>query len=190
MTKIAVTTVGPNDKKYLKQVAKDFPKRLRNSPFSVNYTIKVPRYTDLMIDGGKGLLAIKGVEGAMSIKFLESDADLVFTGGSIQATIGAGKVSVTVAKPSWRGRFAEVQVATGDLDIRMPKDMNANIEAKILRTGKIEDGFGSLKPKRHTTFTETSMDAIAGSGGATLSFTVGDGTLSLKDATPIRIAEN
>lgn len=190
LTKISVTSVGPHDKKYLKEVAKNFPKQLRNSPFSINYTIKVPFYTDLFIDGGKGALEILGVEGAMSISFLESNAKLSFTGGSIQATIGSGDVEVTLAKPSWRGRFAEIQVAAGSLEVRMPKDMNANIEAKVLRTGKIEDGFGTLKPKRRTTFTETNMDAIAGNGGATLSFTVGDGTLSLKDASPTRIAEN
>jgi hypothetical protein len=189
LTKISVMTVGPHDKKYLKQAAKDFPKRLRNSPFKINYTIKVPVYTDLIIDGGKGDLAIRGVEGAMSIKFLESNADLVFTGGSVQATIGSGDVVVTVAKPSWRGRFAEIQVASGKLDVKLPKDMNANIEAKILRTGQIEDGFGTLKPKRRTTFTETAMDAIAGNGGATMRFTVGDGTLSFSTIQKASVAE-
>ena len=189
LIKIAVTTVGPHDKKYLKKAAKDFPKRLRNSPFTINYTIKVPYYTDLMLDGGKGKLSIANVEGAMSIKFLESDADLVLSGGSVQATIGSGDVTVTLAKPSWRGRFAEVQVATGKLDVRMPQDMNANIQAKVLRTGQIENGFERIKPQRLTHFSDTYMDGIAGNGGATMRFTVGDGTLSLTTVGKPAVAE-
>jgi len=189
LTKISVMTVGPNDKKYLKKTAKDFPKHLRNSPFAINYTIKVPYYTDLVLDGGKGKLSIERVEGAMSIKFLESDADLVLTGGSVQATIGSGDVTVTLAKPSWRGRFAEVQVATGKLDVRMPQDLNANIQAKVLRTGQIENGFERIKPQRFTHFSDTFMDGIAGNGGATMRFTVGDGTLSLTTTGKPAVAE-
>jgi len=188
-TKISVVTVGPHDKKYLKKVAKHFPKRLRNSPFKVNYTVKVPFYTDLDIDGGKGALAIAGVEGAMRVNFLESDADLLFTGGSVQVTIGAGDVTVTLAKPSWRGRFAEVQVSSGKLNVRMPKDMNANIKAQILRTGEIENKVGKMKPERWTKFTETNMEAIAGHGGASMHFTVGDGTLLFSSLGKPAVAE-
>jgi hypothetical protein len=38
-----------------------------------------------------------------------------------------------------------------------------------------------LKPRERTKFTEKSMAAKAGSGGAALSFTVGDGTLKLAE---------
>lgn len=188
-TKISVVTVGPHDKKYLKKAAKDFPKRLRNSPFRVNYTVKVPFYTDLDIDGGKGALAIAGVEGAMRVNFLESDADLLFTGGTVQVTIGTGNVTVSLAKPSWRGRFADIQVASGKLNVRMPKDMNANVEAKILRTGEIDNRFGKMKPERRTHFSDTYMDAIVGNGGASMSFTVGDGTLLFSNVEKPAVAE-
>lgn len=189
LTKISIETVGPHDKKYLKKAFKNFPKRLRYSPFRIDYTIRVPQYTDLVIDGGKGDLAIASVEGSMRIEFLESNARFDVSGGSIQATIGVGSATVNVLKPSWRGRFADIQVAAGRIDVHLPKDMNANLFARVLRTGSIENAFENVKPMRRTTFTDTSMDAIAGNGGARLSFTVGDGTLAISNLLQRKIAE-
>lgn len=190
LTKISVETVGPHDKKYLKKVDNKFPKHLRNSPFVINYSVKVPRYTDLIISGGIGEFDLKGVEGSFKIDFLESIARMALTGGSISATFGKADVSVVVEKRSWRGRFAEIQVAAGNLDVKLPSDMNANLSAKVLRTGKIENGFSNVKPKRLTKFTDTFMDGIAGNGGASLGFTVGDGILKISEPEKVRIAEN
>lgn len=190
LTKISVVTVGPHDKKYVKKIDKDFPKRLRNSQFRIDYVLKVPRYTDLIIDGGIGDFSLQGVEGSMSIEFLETNAKMVLTGGSIRATFGKGDVSVLVEKRSWRGRFAEIQVAAGNLDVKLPSDMNANLLAKVLRTGKIENEFTNVKPKRLTKFTDTFMDGIVGNGGASLGFTVGDGMLLIREPEKVSIAEN
>jgi len=188
LTKISVVTVGPHDKKYLKKAVKDFPKRLRNSPFRIDYSIKVPVYTDLIVDGGKGDFFLSGVEGSMSIELLESDARLELTGGAIIATIGKGDVAVRMLKPSWRGRFAEVQVASGSIDLGLPPDLNANLQAKVLRTGQIEHAFKNLKPVRRTKFSDTSIDGIAGNGGAKLSFTVGDGRIMIGVDNPVNVA--
>ncbi|REJ79128.1 MAG: hypothetical protein DWQ47_06705 [Acidobacteria bacterium] len=189
LTKTNIVTVGPHDKKYLKKAAKGFPKRLRNSPFTIDYTLKVPVYTDFVIDGGRGDFFLRGVEGSMRIKFLESKAEMMLTGGSIQATFGVGDVNVTMLKPSWRGRFAEVQVASGTLNVLMPRDMNANLIAEVLRTGTIENGFENIKPVRLTKFSESFMDSIVGNGGARMRFTVGDGSLVLSHASKPEVAE-
>ncbi|MCB1025120.1 MAG: hypothetical protein KDB79_12055 [Acidobacteria bacterium] len=179
MSHISISSVGSNDKKYLKSVNKKFPKRLRDSPFRINYKIKVPSYSDLEIDGGRGDLTLSMVEGVMRIKCLESNANLNLIGGTVQATIGAGDVNVTIASRSWRGRFAEIQVAAGSLNVWLPQNLNANFSAKVLRTGKIDNSYDALKPTRKMPFTDTSIIAKAGNGGAELSFTVGDGLLKI-----------
>ncbi|MEZ5344998.1 MAG: hypothetical protein R2681_05510 [Pyrinomonadaceae bacterium] len=179
MSHISISSVGSHDKKYLKSVSKKFPKRLRDTPFKINYKIKVPSFSDLEIDGGRGDLTLSMVEGTMRIKYLESNANLSLIGGTVQATIGAGDVNVTIAARSWRGRFAEVQVAAGSLNVWLPQNLNANFSAKVLRTGKIENAYESLKPTRKMPFTDTAIAAKAGNGGAELSFTIGDGTLKI-----------
>lgn len=178
---IRVISVGANDKRYVKRVAKNFPNRLIGTPFRVDYKIKVPIYCDLNIDGGKGDLTLANVEGAMSIKYLESNADLKLIGGTVSATFGSGTVDVTIEKTTWRGRNAEIQLVTGTMNVGFPPNLSADIDASVLRTGKIENLYEFLKPRDRAKFSEKSMNAKAGGGGAMLTFTVGDGTLKLSE---------
>jgi hypothetical protein len=176
---IRITSVGTHDKNYMKRVAKKFPKNLLGMPFKIDYVIKVPAYTDLQIDGGKGNLTLSNVEGAMQINFLESNAKLNLIGGSVVATFGIGAVEVIIPNRSWRGRSADIQLASGMMRVQMPLNLNANLDARVLRAGQIENALTNLKPRDHTKFTEKSILANAGSGGAFLTFTVGEGTLKL-----------
>ncbi len=179
---IRIVTVGTNDKEYLKRVAKKFPKQLMDKPFKIDFRIKVPTYTDLEINGGHGNLTISKVEGAMKIKVLEGNGNLTLTGGTVDAVFGSGNVDVNIAARSWRGRSADFQLAGGQLNVVLLPNLNADINASILRSGKIENSVAALKPRpRAPQFTEKSMSARAGNGGVVFNFTVGDGTLVIKN---------
>lgn len=178
---LRITSVGTHDKAYMKRVAKKFPKNLLAMPFKIDYVIKVPAYTDLEIDGGKGDLDLSGVEGAMRINLLETNAKLNLIGGSIVATFGAGTVDIIVPNRSWRGRSAEIQLASGTMNVQLPLNLNANLDAEVLRVGNLENALTNLKPRERTKFTEKAIAAKAGNGGAPLRFTVGDGTLKLME---------
>lgn len=178
---VRILSVGTHDKDYMKRVAKKFPKRLLNLPFKIDYRIKVPAYCDLEINSGRGDLMISTVEGAMQIKALESNATLNLIGGTINATFGSGNVDVKIGTRSWRGRQAVFQLATGNLNVQLPQNMNAEIDASVLRTGKIENSLTSLKPRDRSKFSERQILARAGNGGALLSFTVGDGTIKMQN---------
>ena len=177
-----IVSVGTHDKKYVKSMDKKFPKTLYGLPFKVDYVIKVPKYCDLQIDGGKGGLSIAGVEGNMKINYLDSDAKIELVGGGILATIGTGNLEVTIPSRSWRGRFADIQIATGNMSLNLPTGLNAEFDAVILRTGKIENGFSGFVPRsRKTEFTDKSIAGKSGSGSIPLKFTVGDGTMKIKE---------
>ncbi|HLM01716.1 MAG TPA: hypothetical protein VK400_11730 [Pyrinomonadaceae bacterium] len=176
-----IVSVGTHDRDYMKRVAKKFPKQLLGTPFKIDFRIKVPIYCDLEINGGKGDLTLSAVEGAMLIKFLESNARLDLTGGAVDATFGTGSVDVKIAKPSWRGRQLSVGLASGTLNVRFPQNLSADLDASILKTGKIESSLENLKPRERAKFSEKSIIARAGNGGALLSFTVGDGALKLSN---------
>jgi hypothetical protein len=175
-----IVSVGTFDKDYMKRVAKKFPKTLLGLPFRIDYKIKVPRYADLNITGGVGDFSLAGVDGEIFVKYLESNAKLNLIGGSLQATFGKGTVDITIPTRSWRGRFADVQLAAGTMNVQLPLNFNAEIDAAVLRGGQIENTFPELKPRtRNVQFTERSMTAQAGNGGVPLKFTVGDGTLKI-----------
>ncbi len=176
---VRVGSVGTYDKNYMKPLAKKFPKNLYNMPFRIDYRIKVPLFCDLEIDGGRGDFNLSGVEGAIQIKILESNAKLDLVGGTLAATVGSGSVDVTIPTRSWRGRSVEVQLAKGNVNVFFAPNLNANVSAAILRSGQIENSYALLKPLERAKFTEKSVVAKSGGGGAALSFTVGDGIIKL-----------
>ena len=178
---ITIQSVGTYDKKYLKSVAKKFPKNLLAMPFRIDYRIKVPSYCDLEINGGHGDLTLSKVEGTMRINVLETNAKLNLIGGTIIATFGSGTVDVSILTRTWRGRSSDIQLANGIMNVWLPPNLSAEIDGKVLRNGQIENSYNTLKPRERTKFTAKLIAAKAGNGGANLSFTVGDGTLKLSE---------
>lgn len=180
MGRTGIISVGTYDKPYMKRVAKKFPKTLLGLPFKIDYVIKVPRYCDLQIDGGKGDLFVAGVDGTMKINFLDTNAKLDLVGGAVFATFGGGTVEVNVPAKGWRGRFADISLAAGVMNVSLPPSLNAEVDASVLRNGKIDNNFADLKPRtRKDVFTEKLIAAKSGNGGIPLKFTVGDGNLNI-----------
>jgi hypothetical protein len=178
---VAINSVGSNDKNYLKQVNKKFPKPLIGLPFSIDYAIKVPRYCDLQIDGGVGDISVSGIEGNLRINSLESNTKLDLVGGGVNATFQKGKLLITMPDRSWRGNGIDIALASGEMEVWMPATLSAELDASILRSGKIENALSDLKPRVRTVkFTEQNISARAGNGGVPMKFTVGDGTLRLR----------
>lgn len=177
---LRIVTTGTHDKVFMRRVAKRFPKTLLGMPWKIDYRIKVPMVTDLEINTGNGPLKLAGVEGAIRATALESNATFSLTGGSIMLTVGRGSIKLDVPTRSWRGAGAEVRLALGELTVGLPAGFNADINADILRTGTIANDYPALVPRERAGSTPRSLKASTGSGGATLSFTVGDGTISIK----------
>ena len=177
---LRIVTTGTHDKAFMRKVGKRFPKALMGMPWRIDYRIKVPMVTDLEINTGNGPLKLAGVEGAMRVTALESNAILSLTGGSVMVTVGRGSIKLEVPTRSWRGAGVEAQLALGELTVRLPAGFNADINADILRTGTIANEYPALVPRERAGSTARSLKASTGSGGATLSFTVGDGTISIK----------
>src|SRR5262245_3764771 len=148
--KVVVATVGTNDPKYLKGVNKKFPKRLVGLPFRIDYVIKVPRYCDLQIDGGIGDITVAGVEGAMRINSLEGNSKLGLVGGAVNATFGKGNVDVLLPNRGWRASSVDIALANGQLSVFLPSNLSAELDATVLRSGKIENSLPDLKPRIRT----------------------------------------
>lgn len=178
--RVGIISLGTHEKKYLKTVDKKFPKHLMGNAFRIDYVLKVPSYTDLQIDGGIGDLRVSGVEGTHKINFLETNANLNLIGGGVLAVFGKGDIDVSIPNRSWRGRFADIQLAMGTMSLNLPAGLNAEFDATIVKTGKIENSFEGLQPRvRKQEFTDKSIAAKAGTGGVSLKFSVGDGNMKI-----------
>jgi hypothetical protein len=56
---------------------------------------------------------------------------------------------------------------------------NGDIDAAVLRTGEVKNIFPGLEPRERNSIGPRLVRARAGSGGAILTFTVGDGTIQI-----------
>ncbi len=175
-----IITVGTNNKLGDKKLWRKFPKELIGLPYRIDYTISVPRYCDLQVDGGKGDITIAGVEGMIRVNSTASASMISLVGGGFIGTFGSGTVDVTMPDRSWRGNSIDIQLGSGTMSVHLPFNLSAELDAAILRSGKIENLITGMKQRdRNAPFTERSIIARAGSGGVAMKFTVGDGTLRL-----------
>jgi hypothetical protein len=181
---VRVLTVGLHDRKYAKRAARGLPKHLAAMPWKIDYKVKVPAAVDLEINAGRGALVVSGVEGGLRINAGGGGRDslLALAGGDVEATVASGPVRVRVPARSWRGQGLRLRLASGDLTVELPAGFSGDVDAEVLRGGRVENDFAGLAPRERTKPTERSLQARAGNGGATLSFTVGDGTLRLTQA--------
>jgi hypothetical protein len=177
---IRIITTGTHDKKYMRQVARKFPKNLFGLPWKVDFRIRVPALTDIEIDAGIGPLKLSGVEGAMRVNALQSDAELSLTGGYFSGIIQRGAVAVTVPARSWHGLGMTLQLAGGTLDVALASGFSGDLDATVLRLGEIKNMYEGLSAREGTQANSRLFQGRAGSGGAKLVFTVGDGTVSIK----------
>ena len=176
-----IVSFGTHNKLGDKKLWKKFPKTLLNLPFRIDYIVSVPHYCDIEIDGGKGDVTVTGVQGSLRANLLETNAKFEVSTGTTSITVTTGTVDVAFGIRGWRGDAAAVQVATGDLKVRLPSNLSAEIDALVLRTGAIENTFPDLKPRnRKAPFTDKAMVAKARVGGPPMKFTVGDGKLMIE----------
>lgn len=179
---LSVLTTGTHDRAFMKRTAKNFPKRLLNFPWKIDYRLRVPINTDLEINAGHGPVKLSGVEGAIRISATESETALTLTGGTVSTTVTAGVITLNVPVRSWRGGGADIRIASGTINVELPPGFSADIDAEVLRTGKIVNTYEGLAAREKPGFTERTLRARAGAGGAHLKFTVGDGTVNIKRA--------
>ena len=180
MNHIRIITTGTHDRSFMKRVAKGFPKQLNDLPWKIDFVVKMPVMTDLVVDSGVGPISISGVEGALRLNSVMSDADLSLTGGLVQVLIQKGTMKLRIPARGWHGLGSDFQLGSGMMTVELLSGFSADIDADVLRTGQIKNTFADLQPTSRNSIQPSSIRARAGSGGATLTFTVGDGNIEIK----------
>jgi hypothetical protein len=181
---ISILTTGTHDRAFMKQSAKKFPKQLLNLPWKIDYRVRVPMNTDLEVNAGHGEVKLSGVEGALRISATESDTALTLTGGTVTTTVTAGSITLAIPTRSWRGGGADVRIASGTINVDLQPGFSGDIDAEVLRTGKIINTYDGLTSREKPGLTERTVRGRAGAGGPYFQFTVGDGTVNIRRATP------
>lgn len=180
---LRLITTGTHDRNFMKRAAKDFPKKLLALPWKIDYRLRVPAQIDLEIYAGRGALNLDHIDGAINLNAGDSQATFTLGGGDMVATIAAGQVRLRVPAQSWRGRGASLRLGRGELTIELPASFNADIDATVLRTGRVENNHPTLASREGIASSARQLRARAGAGGATLSFELGDGIIRIDKVT-------
>jgi hypothetical protein len=177
----SIMSVGVHNKFGAKKLPKEARKDLLTSPLRIDYVITVPRYSDLEIDGGRGDVSVSRVEGSIRINSLDGNTVIEGATGNASVSIGSGSLMLAFSPRGWHGRTADVQMANGDVTVRLPSSFNVEIDATVLKAGSIENLIPEIKPRdRKVPFTERSMVAKYGFGGPPLRFVVGSGKIKFE----------
>jgi hypothetical protein len=180
---VSILTTGTHDRAFMKRSAKNFPKKLLNLPWKIDYRVRVPINTDLEVNAGHGEVKLSGVEGALRLSATESDTMLILTGGTVSGTVTAGSITFSIPARSWRGGGADIRIASGTINVDLQPGFSGDIDADVLRTGKIVNTYDGLTFREKPGLTERTVRARAGAGGAYFKFTVGDGTVNIRRAS-------
>jgi hypothetical protein len=180
---LQILSPGTHDKVYLRTVAKKFPKTLLGLPWKIDYKIRVPISIDLDVSTGRGPVSITGVEGNIQLTASESEANLNLSGGTLSATIAVGKLKLSIPTRSWRGNGVDLRVALGELTVELPPGFSGDIDADILRSGRVEDSYGLAARDTRGVAGPNQLRASAGAGGTSFQLTVGDGVIYIKKQT-------
>jgi hypothetical protein len=177
---LSILTTGTHDRAFMKQSGKNFPKKLLNMPWKIDYVLRVPVNTDLEVNAGHGVVKLSGVEGALRVTATESDTELTLIGGTVTATVTAGSITLTIPVRSWRGDGADIRIASGTINVDLAAGFSGDIDAEVLRTGKIVNTYEALQSREKPGITERTVRARAGAGGPYFKFTVGDGVVNIR----------
>ncbi|HJP91188.1 MAG TPA: hypothetical protein VJ875_04480 [Pyrinomonadaceae bacterium] len=177
---LRVLTTGTHDRAFMKRAAKNFPKKLLNLPWKIDYRLRVPVNTDLEVTAGHGAVKLSGVEGALRVSATESETALTLVGGTVSTTVAAGVVTLSIPVRSWRGSGADIRIAAGTINVELPAGFSGDIDADVLRSGRIVSSYEGLESREKPGITERIVRARAGAGGAYFKFTVGDGVVNIK----------
>lgn len=176
---LRVMSTGTHDKAFMRNVSKKFPKALMGLPWKIDYRIRVPLATDIEINAGRGPITIVGLEGNIRLSATESQVKLNIGGGTLLATVAVGKIDLTIPGRSWRGIGAELRLASGEINLEIPAGFSGDIDAQVLRSGKVESSFEGLEP-RDRNQTPQKIKTRAGAGGAFFNLVLGDGTIYIR----------
>jgi len=176
---IRVLSTGTHDKAYMRK-AKKFPKALIGLPWKIDYRIRVPMLTDLEINAGRGPIDLAGVEGNIRLSAAESDTNLNLSGGSLTATVAIGKVTLSIPSRSWRRGSVDLRVGAGELAVELPPGFNGDLDADILRLGKIVDAYGGLEVREKPGLTPRIVRGRSGAGGAMIKLTLAEGSINIR----------
>ncbi len=143
------------------------PQSRDNYQWYVSYEIFVPRRSDLSLQAHNGGISIKDVSGKIDFKTMNGGVSLTRVGGSVSGSTTNGGVHVELAGTRWDGEMLNVTTMNGGVNISMPDNYSAHLEAGTTN-GNVSSDFALNVPLTERGRMPKEINVDLGSGGPTI----------------------
>lgn len=163
----------------------DYPKRNSGDGFwdwvfrseskpVVNFTIKVPKQTDLNLKSTNGHLSVDDIEGEAVLKTTNGGIEAEYLKGSVAANTTNGSISISLAQFSRDDRL-DFNTTNGSIKLYLPSEVKADVRASTVN-GSIRTDFpltiqGKISRKR--------LNGAINGGGGTIELSTVNGSVSI-----------
>jgi len=151
------------------------PKTERGESWSVSYRAKVPLKSDLSLKAMNGSISLRDVAGELQLSTLNGEIELGQVAGAVLARTVNGGIKVALTGTRWDGEGLELRTTNGAIDLMMPADYNAVLEA-VTTNGGVSVDF----PVTVTGRIGRKLNTVLGEGGATISATTTNGAVRIR----------
>ena len=115
--------------------------------WSVSYEISVPRASNVDLTAHNGGLSVKGIEGSINFTTVNGGVNLDGVAGTVKGRTINGGINVRLIGSSWKGTGLDVQTTNGGVNISVPENFAARIEAGTTNGGFTSNIVG-LQPEK------------------------------------------
>jgi DUF4097 and DUF4098 domain-containing protein YvlB len=158
------------------RVAASGPESSGRASWSVSYEIFVPQASDLKVTALNGPISVRDLTGRMELNTKNGPLDLKRVAGDIIGKTTNGPVKLEpLGGSGWQGRQLELETKNGPVNIAIPSDLSAHIQAQAVR-GPIQSDLGGFVDGNRRS---GRVDLNLGVGGASFKVTTTNGPIRL-----------
>lgn len=155
-------------------------RRKRYDAAEVDYTIHMPRTAHVReLDLVNGSVTLSGLAGNVSAEIVNGRAEARELAGDIEMTTVNGSLKVSLSRLA-AGQSIELESVNGSLDLLIPGDADADVEAETVH-GHIRNDFG-LHEKRDESAGSAAVQGTLGRGGASVQLETVNGSIDIRQA--------
>jgi hypothetical protein len=157
------------------RVAAGGPDSSDRSNWSVSYEIFAPQTHDLKITAVNGGISVWDVSGHMDLDTKNGPIDLKRVTGDVTGKTKNGPVRLTVGGTSGQARQFDLETKNGGVDLSVPANFQARIQAETVNGGIRSDFGGLVEGSRRP----RKLDLTLGGGGVSLKVSTKNGGIRL-----------
>ncbi len=147
----------------------------------VSYEIFVPRRSDLSLQAHNGGISISDVSGRIDFNTMNGGVTLKRVGGAVRGSTTNGGVHVELAGARWDGEELNVKTTNGGVNIAMPNNYSAHLEASTVN-GNVSSDFPMNVPLTERGRLPKDISVDLGSGGSPIRVTTTNGGVRVNRA--------